>query len=74
MIHTTVCKHIHIIELIYNKNSPHPSNDYRDDEFLKIINYFTEMLVKETLNAKVQNIQLTEIRENMAIMRVRNSE
>ena len=68
MIHTTVCKHIHIIDLIYNKSSTHPSRDNQDDEFLKSTNYFTETLAKETPNAKVQNIQLTEMRESMAIM------
>ena len=68
MIHTTVCKHIHIVDLIYNKSSTHPSSDNQDDEFLKSINYFTQTLAKETPNSKVQNIQLTEMRESMAIM------
>ena len=35
---------------------------------LKSTNYFIETLAKETPNAKVQNIQLTEMRESMAIM------
>ena len=67
MIHTTVCKHIHIFDLIYNKSSTHPSSNNQDDE-LKSTSYITETLAKETPNSKVQNIQLTEMRESMAIM------
>ena len=69
MIHTTVCKHVHIVDLIYNKSSTHPSSDNQVDEFFKSTNYFTETLAKETPNSKVQNIQLlTEMKESMTIM------
>ena len=69
MIHTTVRKHIHIIDLRYTtKVVPTLQATTKMMNLKKNTDYLTETLAKETPNAKVQNIQLTETRERMAIM------
>ena len=75
MIHTAVCKHIHIVDLIYNKSTTHPSSDNQDDEFLKSTNYFTETLAKETpiCKGKKHTINRNERKHGHYDKRVANS-